>query len=475
VAETFIKRQEVKVTIVCMGLLALAAGWLLTTNPGHRIESDFLAREQQRSLDIWLADQARSNTVAEYRARACRALGRIGGEGARARLLECLSDPISSVRAEGAFGLGLIGDRDAMAGKEADALAAQELTRVLQDEDRRVVTYAVEALGKMRWQRASSAVARSPAPLAVTLAALVRMEDRRFVEWMTSATRSDDQDIRWSATIALEELEAPVTADLAKAYLRLAKDRNDFVRAAVARGLGRLETQDDLFTALGALSKDRDPKVRFEAVRSLGRLADVDNTAALEEAISDENPLVRAEAERAIQGLVEKVDHLQPPRDPSPTFAPTAADPPIFDLPELGDIARTVGRRLILETSLGEFEIALDYNNAPLAAERFYRLAIAGAYDGVLFGIVRPNGYVQAAPVEASGPLIPQFHPEPFLRGSMGMVRAGPDADSAEFFIATTSLLFADGRYTNFGRLISGDDILDRVTPETRILSIRTP
>ena len=474
-ADSFVKRQELKVTVVCMGLLALAAGWLLSTSPGHRIETDFLAREQQRSLDPWLVDQSRSNTVAEYRARACLALGRIGGDYARTRLLECLKDPIASVRAEAAFGLGLIGDRDWMEGRPANAIAAQELSRILQDEDRRVVTYAVEALGKMRWRRASQAVTRTPAPLAVTLAALVRMDDVRFVEWITSATRSDDQDIRWSATVALEELEAPVTENLEKAYLRLARDRNDFVRAAVARGLGRLDAQDDLFTALGALAKDRDPKVRFEAVRSLGRVADVDHTAALEEAVSDENPLVRAEAERAIRGLVEELTDTLPPRDPSPSRATANSAAPIFDLSELADIARTVGRRLILETSLGEFEIALDYDHAPLAAERFYRLAAAGAYDGVVFGTVRPNGYVQAAPIEAAGPLIPQLNAEPFLRGSMGMVRTGPDTDSSEFFIATTPLLFADGRYTNFGRLISGDDFLDRITSDTRILSIRTP
>ena len=73
------------------------------------------------------------------------------------------------------------------------------------------------------------------------------------------------------------------------------------------------------------------------------------------------------------------------------------------------------------------------------------------------------------------GPLIPEFNTQPFLRGSMGMVRAGPDADSAEFFIAATPLLFADTRYTNFGRLISGDAILDRITPGTRITTIREP
>ena len=474
-ADSLIKRHEVKWLLLCMALLALAAGWLFTSRPGHRIETDFLTREQQRQIDVWLIGQARSNPVAEERARACLALGRIGGNEASARLVEALNDPAESVRAYAAFGLGLIGDRDWMQGREPNAAAAHALAGALQDEDRRVVTYAVEALGKMRWRRLARAIAATPAPLAVTLTALVRMDGARFADWMTNATRSDDQDIRWAATVALEELEAPVTEEMTKAYLRLAKDRNDFVRAAVARGLSRLEPQDEVFKALHILSKVRDPKIRFEAVRSLGRIADAEHTAALEEAVSDENPLVRAEAERSIRALVEDLADPLPPRDPSPTAAPLDEEPLRFEFSELPGISRTIRRRLILETSVGEFEITLDYDNAPLAAERFYRLATSGAYDGAVFGQVRPNGYVQAAPAKRMGPLIPEFNTQPFLRGSMGMVRAGPDADSAEFFIAATPLLFADTRYTNFGRLVSGDAILDRITPGTRITTIREP
>ncbi len=473
-ADTFIKRHEVKILLACMSLLALAAGWLLTTRPGHRIETDFLLREQQRVLDAWLVYQTRGNNVAEERARACLALGRIGSEDARATLIEALRDAAPSVRANAAFALGLMGDRAWMEGRGSDPETARALIGALQDPERGVVTYAVDALGKMRWRRAATAVSNTPAPLAVTLTAIVRMDDVRFAEWMTSATRSDDQDIRWAATVALEELQAPVTEVMTSAYLRLARDRNAFVRAAVARGLGRLEPQEELFEALGKLTTDRDPKVRFEAVRSLGMVADADHTEALEAAVADENPLVQAEAAHSIRSLVEETSGSLPQRDPSPTRR-SEGEAPRFEPDELADISRRLGRSLILETTIGEFEITLDYDNAPMAAERFYRLASSGAYDGAPFSVVRPNGYVQAVPETALPPLIPQFNPQPFLRGSMGMVRAGPDADSAEFFIATTPLLFADGRYTNFGRLVSGDAILDRITPTTRIVSIRAP
>ena len=157
-ADSLIKRHEVKWLLLCMALLALAAGWLFTSRPGPRIETDFLTREQQRQIDVWLIGQARSNPVAEERARACLALGRIGGNEASARLVEALNDPAESVRAYAAFGLGLIGDRDWMQGREPNAAAAHALAGALQDEDRRVVTYAA---GPRPW-RSKNLRRRSP-------------------------------------------------------------------------------------------------------------------------------------------------------------------------------------------------------------------------------------------------------------------------------------------------------------------------
>ncbi|MEZ5361241.1 MAG: hypothetical protein R2748_02590 [Bryobacterales bacterium] len=84
---SFFKRHEVKLLAACMTLLALAAGWLISTRPGHRIEGDFLEREQAFRIDDWLLVQATTNTIAEQRARACLALGRIGDPAGRPALI----------------------------------------------------------------------------------------------------------------------------------------------------------------------------------------------------------------------------------------------------------------------------------------------------------------------------------------------------------------------------------------------------
>jgi cyclophilin family peptidyl-prolyl cis-trans isomerase len=161
------------------------------------------------------------------------------------------------------------------------------------------------------------------------------------------------------------------------------------------------------------------------------------------------------------------------PPEPRPTLESLAEPVPLVEQ-DYQPIARTQGRRLVIETSGGSFEMALDYDNAPLASERFWRLASAGAFDAQPVAVVRPNGYVQVAPRVDPQPVAwrPEFNSNPFLRGSVGMVRATRDLDSPEFFIALTPLPFIDGRYTNVGRLLSGDDKLDALTTQTRILSI---
>jgi cyclophilin family peptidyl-prolyl cis-trans isomerase len=157
-------------------------------------------------------------------------------------------------------------------------------------------------------------------------------------------------------------------------------------------------------------------------------------------------------------------------------------------------IARTAGRRIRMESSAGTMEIALDYRNAALTAENFAELVGKGFFDGQSFGEVVPGRYLKAGvprndPVEqgsglpktetVQGPRMfggpgytirSEINGQPFLRGSLGMAVATRDSAGSQFFICLSPQPLADGRYTNFGRLLSGDDLLDGITVETRIL-----
>ena len=467
-----------------MTLLAVAAGWLLSTRPGHRIEGDFLVREQAGDADLWLLGQAANNPVAEERGRAALALGRIGGVVAVERLGKMLSDPAPSVRAMAAFGLGLAGDVEY--GATPDPKAAEALIAALDDSERNVVAYAVEALGKMRWKPAAVRLTNTPAPLVFTLTALTRIHDERLLPWMGGRLKSSDQDVRWAAAVALNELEAGCDAALARSMVNLVtRDQNEFVRAAPARALGRCRPDDEVKTALGTALTDRDPKVRGQAAEALAAWGDLELAEWLDPLTRDENPLVQRQALQAAVRLAPalrsqleaQLGPLQldaaPPAFPKPTLRPAEVVPD-FEPPELQQIARTQGRRLVMETSEGELPIELDYDQAPLAAERFFRLAVSGAFELQTVAALRPNGYLQFAARDfAAQKLLAQRNQRPFLRGSLGMVPIDGRYDSPELLIALTPLPFLDGRATSFGRLLAGDDILDRLGPGARILAIR--
>ena len=162
-----------------------------------------------------------------------------------------------------------------------------------------------------------------------------------------------------------------------------------------------------------------------------------------------------------------------PPTDPTPVTATAPEAPEPFNERELQEIARTEGRRLTMRTTVGDINLSLDYENAPMTSERFYRLALGGAFDGASF-LARPNGYAQASAKGVTG-FFPELNSQPFLRGSLGMVRFDKDLDAPEFFIALTPLPFVDGEYTNFGRLLNGDDRLDTLSPQEKIVGFVRP
>jgi cyclophilin family peptidyl-prolyl cis-trans isomerase len=387
-----------------------------------------------------------------------------------------------------AFGLGLMEDAAYLQNREPDAAAASALLAVLGDEERRVVAMAVEALGRMHWKPAAESLTHTPAPLVYTLTALARMDARELFPWIARVMRSNDQDVRWAAAVTLNAIEAPCDQDLRRSFSNLTRDRNNFVRAAAAAALGRCEIDEQALEALARAASDPDPKVRIEAAWAAARSGDAKAGALLDALTADPHPAVveQAVALKEYAGTATRA-HLEDrarrsgrtlqlrtmlPRRPRPASEGERAPAEPLSPHELQEIARRTGRQLVLETAEGSFPIALDYQNAPLTAERFYNMAVAAQFDGQEFRVL-PDGYAQVA-AKAGAPLLtPQPSPEPFLRGSLGMVRKSRDADAPEFFIALTPLPEADGEYTVFGRLLSGDDTLDRIRTGAKVLRIR--
>ena len=134
---------------------------------------------------------------------------------------------------------------------------------------------------------------------------------------------------------------------------------------------------------------------------------------------------------------------------------------------------------LALETEKGTVELLLDAAAAPNTAAAIADTARRGVYDGKIWHRVVTAFVVQGGDPRGSGwgddgfRLVDEVNRLPFLRGTLGMPKAGPDTGGCQLFVSLVPTPHLDGRYTAFGRVLSGMDVLDRLEPGDKILTAR--
>ena len=109
-------------------------------------------------------------------------------------------------------------------------------------------------------------------------------------------------------------------------------------------------------------------------------------------------------------------------------------------------------------------------NVAPKHVARITELVKSGFYDGLTFhrvidGFMAQTGCPLGNGTGGSGVKIPaEFSSEHFSRGTVGMARAF-DINSADsqFFICFDDCGFLDGKYTVWGRVVSGMEYVDKI------------
>lgn len=127
---------------------------------------------------------------------------------------------------------------------------------------------------------------------------------------------------------------------------------------------------------------------------------------------------------------------------------------------------------LYLDLSNGKrVTIRLMPNWAPTHVERIKTLTREGFYNGVVFHRVIDGFMAQTGDPTATGQggselpdLKQEFNPMPHVRGTVSMARAqGEDTANSQFFIVFYPRLGLDRKYTNFGRVIAGMDVVDEI------------
>ena len=139
----------------------------------------------------------------------------------------------------------------------------------------------------------------------------------------------------------------------------------------------------------------------------------------------------------------------------------------------------------IIKTSEGNMVVEFWKDAAPNTIENFKKLARSGFYNGTMFHRIVKGFMIQggdpnskdATKEESYGTGGPgykikaEFNDHSHERGVISMAReADPDSAGSQFFICLAPVSRLDHQYTTFGRLIKGDDVLEKIgnTPVTR-------
>ncbi|MFC2054152.1 peptidylprolyl isomerase [Chloroflexota bacterium] len=136
-----------------------------------------------------------------------------------------------------------------------------------------------------------------------------------------------------------------------------------------------------------------------------------------------------------------------------------------------------------IETEKGDITIELYAEEAPLAVNSFIFLVQDGWYDNVTFHRVVPGFVAQGGDPSGTGMGGPGYvfdnEVSPDLKfdqpGLLGMANSGPGTNGSQFFITYTSVPHLDGSYTIFGRVISGMDVVESLTPRDPSVSSDLP
>jgi cyclophilin family peptidyl-prolyl cis-trans isomerase len=128
-----------------------------------------------------------------------------------------------------------------------------------------------------------------------------------------------------------------------------------------------------------------------------------------------------------------------------------------------------------MHTSEGPIQLELFPDEAPKTVENFTKLASDGFYDGVVFHRVIPDFMIQGGDPTGTGSGGPgytfedEFNEHKIVKGALAMANAGPNTNGSQFFIVTADeCAWLDGKHTVFGRVVEGQDVVDRISNADR-------
>ena len=448
------------------------------------------------------------------------ALQRLGEPRALTALLALATDPHPYTRAFAARGLGAIKDRAAVPtllrlasshdravaieavrslGRIGDPEAAPALLALVQavTGDPQLRLEAVGALAGVHGFGVNDTLldllsSPNPSMRAAALRSIAALDPEQFLTILSGL----DPDPHWNVRATLATVLGTLAPEIGLPRLRtMLGDQDRRVIPAVLRSLVKLRAPNVTAVLLDQLNND-DPAVRAAAAMELGgvkppevsalalayRFGQRDTTyiaraAALEAlaqsgtaeavgvlriALSDKDWAVRVRAAALLKPLdpAADVDALIRP-------APTRTSPDIYQARRI--VEPSVSTEIFVDTDRGTIQIELAVLDAPLTVENFVTLAREGFFNGLSIPRVVADDVVQDGDPRGDGEGGPgytirdELSERPYLRGTVGMALDWPDTGGSQFFITHSPQPQLDAKYTVFGRVIAGMEVVDQL------------
>ncbi|MBU6400472.1 MAG: peptidylprolyl isomerase [Verrucomicrobia bacterium] len=145
---------------------------------------------------------------------------------------------------------------------------------------------------------------------------------------------------------------------------------------------------------------------------------------------------------------------------------------------ETKNVSTNTNEVAVIKTSDGSMVVEFWPDVAPKTVENFKKLARSGFYDGTCFHRIIKGFMVQGGDPLTKDPgaegrygtggpgysIKAEFNDHSHQRGVLSMARsANPDSAGSQFFICLGDASFLDHKYTAFGKLIKGDDVLGKI------------
>jgi|CXWL01.1.fsa_nt_gi cyclophilin family peptidyl-prolyl cis-trans isomerase/HEAT repeat protein len=268
-----------------------------------------------------------------------------------------------------------------------------------------------------------------------------------------------DAKVKSAAVGAVASGQGPKAVEALKVLL---KDSDIVLVGGAASGLAALKDKASLAAVLEVAKKVPVPELAPALGEALGEFGSKDAIPVLTAWLTSPHPVVRHSAATALTKLQGK-----------PVPAPHISQPTAPVISE-----EWSQRAVEVKTEKGNFVVRLYGTDAPRTVGNFVELAKKGFYKNITFHRIVPNFVVQGGDPRGDGEggpgyLIPcEINEHRYLRGTVGMALSGKDTGGSQFFVSTSAQPHLDGRYTSFGDVVSGMEVVDALLEGDRIIDI---